>query len=62
MMIKFKIKYVLVNKNPSINPSESTNNIVSQFFNELEVMLDQLIQQNSIVISTLTTLISKFFH
>lgn len=43
----------------SSNNIESTTNPLTQFLNEFKAMFNQLIQQNSMVINMLTTLISK---
>lgn len=47
------------NSNINNNVSDQSNNMLSQFLNEFKAMFNQLIQQNSMVLNMLTTLISK---
>lgn len=50
------------NQPNSNNPTEESNHLLSQFLNEFKAMFNQLIQQNSMVLNMLTTLISKLVH
>lgn len=53
----------VVNNYPNnASTTDTSNNILSQFLNEFKAMFNQLIQQNSMVLNMLTTLISKLVH
>jgi hypothetical protein len=54
---------VVNNNHPNnANTPEPSNSILSQFLNEFKAMFNQLIQQNSVVLNMLTTLVSKLVH
>nr|CAI5817631.1 unnamed protein product [Callosobruchus analis] len=50
---------VVSNSYHNNDQTSEQNNILSQFLNEFKAMFNQLIQQNSMVLNMLTTLISK---